>query len=148
MSKKLLIIIVAAVVVLVGGGAASYLLFLRPTPAQAAEEPAEETVGPAGLVTMETFLVNINDPGGERYAKVQIQLSVVPQSVAGALAGDELLKAKMRDRVLTLLAAKSFQELGSPIGKEGFRREVKARLDPLIEDGEIQEVLFQEFLVQ
>jgi flagellar FliL protein len=97
---------------------------------------------------MDPFLVNINDPEGERYAKVQLQLSVVPESAVGDISGDPLVMAQMRDRVLTLLSAKSFQELSSPIGKEGVRREIKSRLDPLLEKGEIQEVLFQDFLVQ
>lgn len=150
MSKKLLLIFIAAVVVLAGAGAGGYFVFFRSTPEEVAgEQPAEaDTSRAAGLVPLETFLVNINDPDGERYAKVQLQLTVVPDSVVSDIAEDTLLMAQMRDRVLTLLSAKSFEELSSPIGKEGVRREIKARLDPLLPEGEIQEVLFQDFLVQ
>ena len=147
MSKKLLIIVLGAVVVL-GGGATAAFFLTRPPAEEQQVEAEPEIEGPAGLVDMETFLVNINDPEGERYAKLQLGLSVVPAKQAATISEDLLVQAKMRDRVLTLLTAQTFEELSTPLGKEALRREIKARLDPLIEEGEVQEVLFQDFVVQ
>lgn len=152
-SKKLLVII-AAVVVLAGGGGGAYFM-LRPGPADASgvDAPQVADTEPPGLVSMETFMVNIYHPDGDRHAKLKLDLAVVPAGLADRVAGDTLLQARLRDRVLTLLTSKSFDELRSPVGKEGFRREVKARLDPLLEGvdstgGQIDEVLFSEFVVQ
>lgn len=156
-SKKKLLLVVAVAVVLLGAGGGTAMFLMR-SPAEAGE-PADGAAaaspagaqtydGPAGLVEMEPFLVNINDPEAERFAKVQIKLAVVPEQRAAALADDALVLAQMRDRVLTLLTSKTYEELATPLGKEGFRREIKARLDPLVEGGEIREVLFQDFVVQ
>ena len=97
---------------------------------------------------METFLANINDPDGERYAKLQLRLAIIPKDRVSDIEGDTLMIARMRDRVLTLLTSKTFDELSDPLGKEGFRNEIRMRLAPLIEEGEIREVLFNEFVVQ
>ena len=144
MSKKLLIIAGAVVLLGAGGGGAYFMM----SGSEPAAEAAEVDYGSPALVAMEPFMVNINDPGGERYAKVSLQLSVAPSSLAGEITEDPLTLAKMRDRVLTLLTSKSYDELKTPIGKEGFRREIKLSLAPLVEEGEIQDVLFQDFVVQ
>ena len=109
------------------------------------DEKVEETIG---ILEMETFLTNINDPSGERYAKLQVKLAVSPQEKAAEVTGDALLMAKLRDQVLTLLSSKTFEELSDPEGKEGFRGEIQERLSPLVEGGEVKEVLFAEFVVQ
>lgn len=109
------------------------------------ENEVEETVG---ILEMETFLTNINDPSGERYAKLQVKLAVSPEEKAAEVTGDALLMAKLRDQVLTLLTSKTFEELSDPEGKEGFRSEIQERLSPLVEGGEVKEVLFAEFVVQ
>ena len=109
------------------------------------DNDVEETVG---ILEMETFLTNINDPSGERYAKLQVKLAVSPEEKAAEVTGDALLMAKLRDQVLTLLTSKTFEELSDPEGKEGFRSEIQERLSPLVEGGEVKEVLFAEFVVQ
>ena len=142
MNKKMLIIILAVVVV--GGGAGAYFMFLRPGPDT---EKVAEAPQP-GLVTMETFMVNIDDPQAARFAQLDLRLTVLPESLAATINEDEILRARLRDRVLTLLTSKSAQELSGPDGKEGLRREIKAHLSPLLEEGEIQDVLFSDFVIQ
>lgn len=109
------------------------------------DKKAEETVG---ILEMETFLTNIHDSSGERYAKLQVKLAVTPEEKVAEVTGDALLMARLRDQVLTLLTSKTFNELSDPEGKESFRREIQQRLSPLVEGGEIKEVLFAEFVVQ
>lgn len=145
--KKMMPIVFVVVGLLVGGGGAAGYFMMTASPAGAEPETVEHT-GPAGLVSMETFLVNISQGADERFAKLQLRLTVVPDSLATKMTEDPLIQAKMRDRVLTLLASKSYEEVSTPIGKESFRREIKTVLEPLVEDGEIREVLFQEFVVQ
>lgn len=146
MSKKLLILIVAGALVLGGGGFFAMKL-LGGGDARAAGAAAEEEP-PAGLLPMETFLANVADRSGERFARLELKLAVVPKEKVDEIENDPLLMARMRDRVLTLLTSKTFEELSDPMGKEGFRSEIRMRLSPLVEDGEIKEVLFSEFVVQ
>jgi flagellar FliL protein len=61
---------------------------------------------------------------------------------------DPLLKARIHDEVLTLLSAKSFEDVNNPAGREAFREEIRTKLGEVISKGEIQQVLFSEFIVQ
>ena len=145
-NKKMLIIIAVVVVLLGGGGAAAFFMM-------GGEEPEEEVVEPQeppGVLELDSFVVNITEGGTERIAKVNINLTISPSELTALLTADTLLLARIRDRTLTLLAAKSYEELVTPLGKESLRREVKARLTPLIEEheGTIEDVLFSEFMVQ
>ncbi len=144
MNKKLLIMVVAGLLVGVGGTAGFFILTKSDSTTQAAAPPPE----PPGIMDMEPFLVNISDEGGDRFAKLDLRLAIRPGSEVDSMKDDTLLQAKIRDRVLTLITSKSFQELVGPVGKEALRRELKAHLSPLLEEGEIDEVLFADFVVQ
>jgi flagellar FliL protein len=139
--KKLLIGILT--VVLLGGGAAAYTFLFGPDPAEAAEEgiPPE----PAAIVELDPFITNIAD---ERRARVQVALAVAPISRAEEIQADPLLVARLRDRVLTMLAARTYQELSSLSGKEDFRQKVRTAAQQVIADGEVQEALFVDFVIQ
>ena len=110
-----------------------------------AADPAEQTMG---VLEMETFLTNINDPAGQRHARLSVKLAVVPQERAAEIKADALLMARLRDRILTLLTSKTYRELNDANGKELFRKEILDRLNPLLESGEVKEVLFSDFVVQ
>lgn len=143
MSKKMMMMIGAAAVVLAGGGGAVYY-FMGEEPAEAAEAPKASV----GLIEMETFLTNINDPRGKHHARLQLKVAVSPETAAAEIRADPLLMARMRDQVLTLLTSKTFDDLSQSEGKENFRRDIAARLTPLVDHGEVQEVLFSDFVVQ
>jgi flagellar FliL protein len=151
-SKKMLFIIIGVAVVLIGGGAAAAFVFLGGGDEQVTEEaegaaPAETADG--GLVTMDTFLVNLNDSSGERYMKLTLRLTVTPESAAEEIEANDLMVARLRDRVLTVLTSKTFEEVGDPMGKESLRQQIQAQLNLLLGDkGKVQEVLFSEFVVQ
>ncbi|MBI1353497.1 MAG: hypothetical protein GC160_04065 [Acidobacteria bacterium] len=145
MSKKMIFIVAGVAVLFLGAGVAAGVYFLGDK-AQANSEPVEDTS--IGLVEMETFLTNINDPSGKHHARLQLKIAVMPQSAAETIKADPLLMARMRDQVLTLLTAKTFQELSQSEGKEQFRKEITERLAPLIKTGKVSEILFSDFVVQ
>ena len=119
MKNKKLLIGLLAVALLAGGGAGCYFLF-GSKPAEAAEEvtPPE----PAAIVNLDPFITNIAD---DRRARVQVALAVAPISRAAAVQDDPLLVARMRDKILTMLAARTSKELTSPLGREDFRKKAQ-----------------------
>lgn len=147
MNLKMILMVVGALLVGAGGSAAFFIMTKEEAPTTVEPVPVQTSKKP-GIVDLEEFLVNINDTSGQRFAKLNMRLTIQPASEAYNLSEDPLLQAKMRDRVLTLLSSKSLEELLGPIGKEGLRHEIKAQLDPIIEDGEIEEVLFSDFMIQ
>ena len=113
-------------------------------------ETSEETPAPegAGLLDLESFLTNVSDTAGDRYCKLTVKLVVSPKEMVAEIGEDPLLKARIHDEVLTLLSAKSFEDVNNPAGREAFREEIRAKLGEVISKGEVQQVLFSEFIVQ
>ncbi len=111
------------------------------------EGEAEEVQEPtAGILEMETFLTNINDR--DRHARVQVKLAVAPESRIADIQGDALLMARLRDKVITLLTSKTYKDLAGSQGKQAFREEIQTELQPLIEEADLKEVLFADFVVE
>lgn len=103
---------------------------------------------PAAVLPLETFMTNINDPSGERHARVQVKLAIVPEEAVPEIQSDAVLMARIHDRVLTLLTTKTAIELNDSKGKEDFRNEVRDQLNPLLTKGKVKEVLFSDFVVE
>ncbi len=134
-SKKLIIIVAALAVLLVAGGAAAWLLLGKRAASGDEEEahaPAAQAAAPKTppiFMPMENMVVNLADPGGDRFAQVGITLEL-----ADAKTG-ELVKTYMpsiRNGVLLLVSQRSTEELLTREGKEklalDIRREVSRPL--------------------
>ncbi len=139
-NKKVRIGVVA--LLLICGGAGGYYFFLGPGAAEAAEEPPPE---PAAIVALDPFLTNIAD---QRRARVEVTLAVAPVERAAEIQEDPLLVARLRDKVLTMLSARTFGELSEGAGKERFRKQIRDAAQKIIEEGEVREALFVDFVVQ
>ncbi|MDA1312962.1 MAG: flagellar basal body-associated FliL family protein [Acidobacteria bacterium] len=143
--NKMVIIGIVAAAVLIGGGAAAYFFFAG---GEGEAEVAEEIEEPAGVLELETFLTNLNDPSGSRHARLQVKLGIAPETVIPELEADTMLVARLRDQVLTLVNSKTPAELATPDGKEAFRKQIYSRLKPLIVNGDLKEVFFSDFVVK
>lgn len=143
MSKKAIMMGVAALMLLGGGGGAAYY-FTQVRSAQAAVDPEK----PIGIYEMQQFLVNIRSDSGDRFARLTVMIALAPDTAVEEIKADPLLTARLRDKVLTLVTAKTFTELNNPEGKEAFRTEIAAHIAPLLKEAEVKEVLFGDFVVQ
>lgn len=127
-SKKLLVIIVGAVVVLalVGGGAFFYISKQRAA-AEDGEEAAPakkahvEPHGPPAYLPLDSMVVNLADPGGERVAQVGITLEVTDAKAVDAV---KAYMPAIRSGVLLLIAQRTAEELLKPEGKEKLAKDV------------------------
>lgn len=125
--KMLLIIVIALVVVLAGGGAAAFFLMRSNANAHADGEeaeapPAKETakVAPTFL-PLENMVVNLADPGGERFAQIGITLEV-----ADAKTADQIKQylPSIRSGILMLVSQRSSEELLQRQGKEKLANDI------------------------
>ena len=145
MNKKMIMIAAGAVLLLGGAGAGYYFMFAD-SPDSETAEAAETAAAPEATIAvldLDPFLTNM-----ERHARVQVKLAVAPAESLPLIQADALLIARMRDQILTLLTAKSYEELEAPGGKDAFRREIFAALKPFMKDAELKEVLFSDFVIQ
>jgi len=121
-----------------------------PEKASAAGEAGAQEGGSreAAMLNLETFVVNLADLGGGRYAKCTLKIELNSRNALEAIQSDEVMIPKMRDRILTLLSSRTADSLMTPQGKEQLKRDVQARVGPLLKAGKIKDVYITDFLIQ
>ncbi|MCD8492050.1 MAG: flagellar basal body-associated FliL family protein [Geovibrio sp.] len=154
---KLIIIILLLLVLLGGGGGAAYFLFLKPKPAQTGAQPAAsaaQSEAPQGekitqigeLYPMESFVVNLADPGGSRYLRVTLQLELT--AVKGLKDEIDKRVPQIRDVIITILSSKRYEEINSAQGKMIMKQQIMRRINSLLAAGQIANVYVTEFVIQ
>ncbi len=139
-----ILVLVLGLALLGGGGFFAYTKFFaaadKPKEAQAKPLPAKPVVK-----DLETFLVNLADPGGERYLKVTMQLSL-----SSEIASQEIdaRMAELRDSILLLLSSKEYDDISSLSGKLALKKTLMSNLNRMLKQGTVQDIYFTEFLVQ
>ncbi|MBW1975788.1 MAG: flagellar basal body-associated FliL family protein, partial [Deltaproteobacteria bacterium] len=94
---------------------------------------------------LDTFLVNLADPGGKRYLKLTMELELDNPKVI-----DEITKEnfKIRDTILLILSSKEFDDISTVGGKLALKKEIMAKLNGMLHTGKVLNIYFTEFLVQ
>ncbi len=154
MSKKgLMILVISFLIVAIAVGAGFFVLWGKisgTAPKQPAgiEEVAKKKDGKPivkALLAMETFVVNLADPGGKRYLRVSMSLEINDQDFV------EEVKKKiphMRDSILMILPTKTFNDVRTSPGKETLRQEIITQLNSHLKEAKIVNLYFQEFVIQ
>jgi flagellar FliL protein len=141
-----------------GGVVAARRLGKEPGTLQGAEGRRPAAFEP-GVLELEPFVVNLADPTGDRYLRLNLRL-VLDQRAIAATAAQGLGQAKLRDRVLAILASKRAAELAAVEGKERLRAELQTESEALLAEppfhaagrgsspARVVDVLFTEYLLQ
>jgi flagellar FliL protein len=153
-------ILVAVVLALAGGGFVTYRTLAKPRAEPGDETPAAKPIVlDPGIVDIEPFVLNLADPAGDRFFRLNLRLVLDQRSVAQRF-GTGISDARLRDRLLTILAKKRVSDLTTPEGKERLRHELGTAADGLLTEkpyfdsesdpapARVIDVLFTEFLVQ
>ena len=154
MSKKGLIILIICFLVIAMAVGAGLFLFWGKVSGIGSEtvetngkvlEKKDAKIMIKSLLSLETFVVNLADPGGKRYLRVSMALEIDDKDFV-----EEAKKAipQMRDKILMILPAKKFSDIRTSSGKGALRDEIIAQLNPLLEKSKITNLYFQEFVVQ
>lgn len=157
--KKLLIIILIVVLllVLVAGGLVGLLLMKRgggeTADAASTSAPAAARVDlsrPPTFVTLDAFTVNLAPDEGNRFLQVVMALRVADARTGESLKG---FMPEIRHRVNLLLSSKLPSEVATAAGRETLAKEIADEINVVLgsspgEDGPIQAVLFNSFIVQ
>jgi flagellar FliL protein len=167
MSNKVLLILVGLVLMLVlvmGGG--MFMIYTKlpsaspkavvPGPEAGAAEAIAEKAKPeeiGAVVAMDTFIVNLADPGGNRYLRVTMDLELAGKPAdksAAKTAGDEIAKRmpQIRDAILMILSTKRYADISTPEGKTALREEILNAANGLLASSQITRIYFKEFVIQ
>ncbi|MBL7202888.1 MAG: flagellar basal body-associated FliL family protein [Desulfobacteraceae bacterium] len=153
MSKKGFILAISFLIVAMGVGAGLFVFWDKvsgtvPETVESTEEVAEKKdvkVTIKSLLSLDTFVVNLADPGGRRYLRITMTLELKDKDFDAEAKKNV---PQMRDRILLILPAKNFKDIRTASGKESLRKEIIAQLNPLLDKNEITNLYFQEFVIQ
>ena len=114
-------------------------------------EPGRQTRDVSAIVgdiyELDPFVVNLNEPRGNRYLKVTIQMELAMDSPE-LLPELERRKGQLRDTILGLLTSKSSKDLQLLEGKFRLREELISRVNSMLVNGRITRIYFTEFVIQ
>lgn len=120
------------------------------TSAEIGEIPEEK--GRQGLLSLETFTVNLNDPFGKRYAECDLNLVLNDRNLVPRIKANALVMAKIRHEIFMTISAKSYSDLKSTAGKITLFEEVQMRVNEILKEQlgvePVVEVLQTRFLMQ
>jgi flagellar protein FliL len=108
------------------------------------EKPAEPA-GPGPSAPLDSFVVNLNEPGNSRYLKATFELELSDGHAAEALEKD---KRGVRDEVLRYLSGLTVADTLGAENKDKIRAEIVARVDKELGGGKVKKVFFNDFVVQ
>ncbi|MCP4152371.1 MAG: flagellar basal body-associated FliL family protein, partial [bacterium] len=116
-------------------------------------EPKEfKSKSKSGILALDPFTVNLNDPFGRRYAEVVMNLEIEDKSYVTKISENELVTPKMRDEIFMIISAKSYSELKSTSGKVTLKEEILMRVNEILnEEFDVEPVTgvyFTKFLIQ
>jgi flagellar FliL protein len=159
-SKKLLIIIVAVVVLALGGGGGAFFIMQKNKAKAEAEANGEEAVAeekhadPKTLpqfLPLDNMVVNLADPGGNRFAQVGLTLQLEDQATVDKV---KAFMPAIRNDVLRLLSKRTSDEMLAIEGKDKLTEDIllTVRTQLGVEEKKkknpVQAVLFSSFIVQ
>jgi len=130
------------VVVPVGVLAAVAILLWVGRGCEAAPESGPRRV--KSTVHLETFVLNLADPGQRSYLRVGIDLGLNRE----LKHGEEVPVGRVRDAILDVLAEAKADELLSGAGKTRLRENLLHALEQRCPDLGVEEIYFTEFLIQ
>ncbi|MGD2097740.1 MAG: flagellar basal body-associated FliL family protein [Desulfobacterales bacterium] len=153
MSNKVMFLVIAVMLVVTIGLAAGFFMMwgklseintqAPPTANVDINQNQMAQLGP--LYSLETFIVNLADEERNRYLRVTMDLELVAPTDTDKL--DQRL-SQIRDRILTILPSKRFDEIASVEGKTALRDEIIGKLNSLFPRTVITNIFFTEFVVQ
>lgn len=149
---KLIIILVVALAGLGGGGFFAYAKFFKAKPpaAEAGESHGQQAGGhaqPEKLVIYdwEPIMVNLADPGGKRYLKLNMKVELTNEKALEELKNRGF---QLKDAMLMLLSGKEFDDISTASGKQALKQETIAQVNKILKLGQVREIYFTDFIVQ
>jgi flagellar FliL protein len=143
-----LVIIAVLVLLVAGGGFMVWKKMSAPKEkgqivAIKEKDNANPDMGP--IYPLETIIVNLLDPSGKRYLKIQIQLELDNETLKVEI---DKRMPQFKDAIISLLSSKTIPDINSVEGKMQLRAELAALFNQHLKSGKITNVFFMDFIIQ
>ncbi|MGF7185197.1 flagellar FliL protein [Desulfitispora alkaliphila] len=142
-----IIIVGIAIVFLAAGIAFIVATMVVSPPGEANGNGAEQTVVELGpTYHLEEFTVNLAESGGRRFLRTQIILE---------LDGNRGLRREIDDKLpiirhnfILVMSEKTIEEIETAAGKNELKKELVNTINPLLANGEVENIYFNTFVFQ
>lgn len=142
--KRPIVLVVLIVAVL-----AVWKLVLGPAPAEdsaeAIDESAERVLEEGDIFPMEELVVNLADPGENRYLRVGLALVLEAGTSPESMDAEAPIAI---DAAIDYLSAQTFEDLIQPGSKAQVREELSTRIRAAYDDAKVVRVLLTTFVMQ
>jgi len=108
-------------------------------------EPAGTDTAVKSTLHLETFVLNLADPGQRSYLRVGIDLGLGREMGKGQ---DAPPVAEIRDTILAVLGQCKVEDLQTEAGKTRLKADLLRALQSRVPGQKVEEVYFTEFLIQ
>ena len=153
--SKLKWILLILLLLLIGGGAAGAWFFVlqdKFMPMLFGDNKSEKVEAspiaarPKGTtVSLPAFTVNLADPLGQRFIKINLDLEVADAKVTDEIAQQN---ARIRDSIILLLSSKSYADIATTESKLVLKSEITDRLNNILGLGKIHQVFITDMVIQ
>jgi flagellar FliL protein len=126
------------------GFVAFKLLTAQPAAAAVPAHGAAAVVETGPIVPLDSFVVNLDEPGSSRYLKTTFMAEITP----GTEPLLEKNKQLIRDTILSHLSGLHLKDTLGVEAKDKLRIDVLAKLTKLLGPDKVRRLLFQDFVVQ
>lgn len=148
MSNKIVALLVCVLLMFMGlMGAGFYFMWSKMATLEKAPavQHGEEDILTGPIYKLDTFIVNLADPGGNRFLRVTMDLELRNQNVAETI---EKSLSQIRNGILMVLPTKTIEDLSSIDGKKQLRDEIIDKLNDFLRRGSVTNIYFTEFVIQ
>lgn len=143
-SKFSLILIAAALAI--GAGIGGWMWKRSSAKAHAASAAPVTEVN--SVLALDSFVVNLQDPSGNGYLRVSIDLGLVAPANEDDKDKQASYLPRVRDTILGVLGSQSVDALLTPDGKTRLKADLLKAINASVPELQCREIYFTEFLVQ
>lgn len=103
----------------------------------------QRTIGP--IFPLDTFVINLADPSGDKYARIRIDLELKSEELFDEF---EKRSPQIYDAILMILPSKISEQIRTTKGKNELREEIIFRLNEVLNNDGVTNLYFREFVIQ
>ena len=107
------------------------------------EQTEERMIGP--IFPLDTFVINLADPNGDKYARIRIDLELKNEELIEEF---EKRSPQIYDAILMILPSKLSEQIRTTNGKNDLREEIILRLNEILNNDGVTNLYFREFVIQ
>ena len=147
---KVILVVFLAVILLGGGVFAGYMVASKANPRGVAINIVQQETLNLKTFGLDEFLLNLkSDDNSSRYLKTNISIGYADVKENKELEGElKDKKAIIRDTINSVLRSKKKEDFATNEQVEKIKKEIKDKINPLLQKGQIYNVYFSEIIIQ